>query len=48
MANSSEGEYDISDTSLEELQEALEEVFLKLKSSRKELKKVKNENLPAF
>ena len=45
MANSSEGEYDISDTSPEELQEALEEVFMKLKNTRKELKKVKNENL---
>ena len=45
MANCSEGEYDISDTSPEDLQEALEEVFMKLKSTRKELKKVKNENL---
>ena len=45
MANSSGGEYDISDTSPEELQEALEGVFMKLKSTRKELKKVKNENL---
>ena len=45
MANSSEGEYDISDTSPEELQEALEEVFMKLKSTKKDLKKVKNENL---
>ena len=35
MANSSEGEYDISDTSLVDIQEALEEVFMKLKSTRK-------------
>ena len=45
IANSSKGEYDISDTSQEGHQEDLEEVFMKLKSTRKELKKVKNENL---
>ena len=45
MANSRKGEHDISDTSPKDLQEAIEEVFMKLKSTRKELNKVKNENL---
>ena len=45
FANSSEGEYDISDALPEDLQEVLEEIFMKFKSIRKELKKVKNENL---
>ena len=31
IPNSSKGEYDISDTSTEDLQEALEDVFMKLK-----------------
>ena len=42
MANSRKGEYDIRDASPEYLQEAMKEVFIKFKITRKELKEVKN------